>query len=120
MLDELLFVVGGGSDLPADGQAALHFHGGLGVVALLENSTGFHDPAFGIGEIVLFFRARFLLGCREGLASRLVAGLALEGAFHEFLVLAAEGADGVVVRVGVAGEGAHGKPGIPILLSVYI
>jgi hypothetical protein len=58
----LLFVVGHRADALADDEAALDFHRSLRVVGLREvvARAGFHDPAFGIGEVELILRVR---GC---------------------------------------------------------
>ena len=46
----------------ADDEHARYLHGGLGVVALLEAAAHFHDPALGIGEVVLVFVAGVFFG----------------------------------------------------------
>lgn len=76
---ELLFVVGSIGDVAADDQGAFDFHCGLGVVALLEASAGFHDPAFGIGEVVLILIAVAFFGKLGGFSFGPFAGAWLFG-----------------------------------------
>ena len=76
---ELLLVVRGGGDVAADDQAALDFHGSLGVVALLEAVAGFHDAAFRVVVVILVLGLRAFLGCRGWFAAGLAPGFALLG-----------------------------------------
>ena len=84
---QFLFVVGRLADALAHDQAALHFHGGLRVVALLEvvPIARFHDPAFGIGEVVLVAGFRRRRGGLRWLAANLFAAFLFGGTLGQFL-----------------------------------
>ena len=53
-----------------------NFDDGLGVVALLRAATHFHDPACGVGEVVLILVAWAFFGRRGGFAGALFLGVA--------------------------------------------
>jgi hypothetical protein len=78
-----LFVAGGLADALAHNQAALHFHGGLRVEALLAIIfvADFHDPAFRVAEVGLFLGLGFRSWGRERFVSDLFAPLFFGGAF---------------------------------------
>ena len=71
---ELPLVVGLVADVLPDDEHRGDIHGGLGVVTLFEAAAVFHDPAFGVGEVVLILGPRPFLWRLGGFAAELPAG----------------------------------------------